>query len=121
MATFNGSNIFGINVVMTAAPHSRAEQKDAFHGVNGLERKDGGARGGLIRVTGLLYGGTPLLLAAAEQTFRNLHNGVPYTLVDTLGLTWLNAKLIEFQPNGRAMLAGNGNYYREYSATFEVP
>lgn len=121
--TYNGVAIFQTwgQVSITVAENPRDEQRDAFFGVNGMERKDGGSRGRVARVRGRLRGDGYAGLAVAESLFRSYRDGIPRVLVDTLGLAWPWMKLIRFEPQGEAMLGADGWCSREYAAEFEAP
>src|SRR3954463_13447387 len=101
MASFGGVGIFGTSVSMTTSDNPRECQVSSFFGVNGLETLDGGFRGRITRVNGVLFGPSSLLLAAAEGSFRTFNDGVARLLVDNLGTAWLNVRLLKFQPVGR--------------------
>src|SRR4051812_5080928 len=101
MASFGGVNLFGTSVSMGTADNPREKQLNAYFGLSGLERLDGGSRGRVTRVTGLLYGSSPALLSSAESRFRSFNDGVARVLVDTLGATWPNVCLESFEPLGR--------------------
>ena len=118
MASFGGSNIFGTAVSMVTSDNPRAKQVNAFFGLSGLETLDGGLRGRVTHVSGLLYGGTPTLLAAAEGIFRSNNDGVCRTLVDTLGAIWPSVRLESFQPQGRVRRSPAGVLFRSYQARF---
>jgi hypothetical protein len=118
MASFGGSNIFGTAVSMTTADNPREKQLNAFFGLSGLESLDGGSRGRVTHVTGLLYGNNSAVLAAAESAFRSFNDGVARILVDTLGVAWLSVRLESFQPQGRIRQSPAGVLFRSYSARF---
>jgi hypothetical protein len=118
MATFGGANIFGTAVSMTTADNPRANQLNAFFGLSGLESLDGGMRGRVTHVAGMLYGNSPAALAAAESAFRSFNDGVPRPLIDTLGTTWSNVRLEFFQPQGRVRQSPGGYLFRSYKSRF---
>jgi hypothetical protein len=118
MASFGGVNIFGTAVSMSTSDNPRANQLNAFFGLSGLESLDGGSRGRVTEVTGLLYGGSPTVLASAESLFRSFNDGVARPLVDTLGTTWANVRLELFQPLGRVRQSPGGVLFRSYKARF---
>jgi hypothetical protein len=118
MASFGGANIFGTAVVMVTADNPREKQLNAFFGLSGLESLDGGSRGRVTRVTGLISGTTPLELAAAESAFRSNNDGKARTLVDTLGVSWPNVRLEAFEPHGRIRRSLWGAMFRSYQARF---
>jgi hypothetical protein len=111
-------NIFGTAVSMTTADNPRENQLNAFFGLSGLESLDGGMRGRVTYVTGLLYGASPPALAAAEAGFRSFNDGVARPLVDTLGTTWPSVRLQFFQPQGRVRQSPAGVLFRSYKARF---
>jgi hypothetical protein len=120
--TFGNVQIFqawGL-VSMTVAENPRDEQMDAYFGVNGVERKDGGSRGRVARVRGRLGGEGAAGLLAAETLFRSYVDGVPRVLTDTIGGSWAAMKLIRFVPEGEARLSADGSCWRDYSAEFEA-
>jgi hypothetical protein len=118
MATLGGANIFGTAVSMTTADNPRANQLNAFFGLSGLESLDGGMRGRVTHVTGLLYAASPASLAVAESNFRSYNDGIARPLVDTLGTTWSSVRLEFFQPQGRVRQSPAGVLFRAYKARF---
>lgn len=117
--TFGGANIFGRSVSSVTSFSPRADQKNEFFGLNGLESLDGGTRGGQTVVTGVLVGPSSGDLADAEETFRGYADGLSRTLVDTAGKSFAEVKLVSFEPQGKVRQAGNGIYLRPYNARFE--
>src|SRR3954453_12784535 len=101
MPSFGGINIFGTAVSMSTSDNPRESQINAFFGLSGLETLDGGLRGRLTHVTGLLFGSTPYGLASAEASFRSFNDGMARVLVDNFGTAWQNVRLDLFQPHGR--------------------
>ena len=118
MASFGGSNIFGTAVSMVTVDNPRAKQINAYFGLSGLETLDGGSRGRITRATGLLFGQSPALLAAAEASFRSFNDGMARVLVDTLGVSWQNVRLDSFEPQGRIAQSAGGTFFRSYQARF---
>lgn len=118
MANFGGNAIFGAAVSMATADVARQSQVNSFFGINGLEMLDGGARGRVTRVRGVLHGPSALGLAAAENLFRSLDDGATRTLVDNLGMAWSNVRMQGFQPVGRVRQAPDGTHFRAYRAQF---
>jgi hypothetical protein len=118
MAFYGNVGIFGAAVSMTTSDNPRECQVNSFFGINGLETLDGGFRGRITRVRGVLYGSSAYLLASAEGLFRSYNDGVPRLLVDNLGTTWPNAKLQRFQPVGRVRQSADGSFFRAYQALF---
>src|SRR4051794_16872790 len=97
MASFGGASIFGSAVSMTTSDNPREKQLNAYFGLSGLESLDGGSRGRVTEVTGLLYGDSPAQLAGAEAVFRSFNDGTTRTLVDTLAIGWNSVRLESFQ------------------------
>jgi hypothetical protein len=118
MTSFGGTNLFGTAVSMTTVDNPREKQLNAFFGLSGLETLDGGLRGRVTHVTGLLYGTSPSALASSEGTFRSFNDGVVRPLVDTLGVTWTSVRLESFQPQGRIRQSPAGMLFRTYKARF---
>jgi hypothetical protein len=118
MASFGGTPLFGTAVSMTTVDNPREKQLNAFFGLSGLETLDGGLRGRVTHVTGLLYGTSPSALASSEGTFRSFNDGVVRPLVDTLGVTWTSVRLESFQPQGRIRQSPAGMLFRTYKARF---
>ena len=88
MPSYGGINIFGTAVTMRTADNPREKQVNSFFGLSGLETLDGGLRGRSTVATGLLYGNSPALLAAAEASFRSFNDGTARVLIDSLGSIW---------------------------------
>ena len=118
MASYGGVAIFGAAVVMTTSDNPREAQVNSFFGINGLESLDGGFRGRITKVQGVLYGQSSLILSSAEGLFRSYNDGVARMLVDTLGSIWPNVRLLTFQPTGRVGQSADGTYFRAYQAQF---
>jgi hypothetical protein len=118
MASFGGTNIFGSAVSMTTSDNPREKQLNAFFGLSGLESLDGGLRGRVTQVTGLLFGESPAALAGVEAIFRSFNDGITRPLVDTLGIGWPNVRLESFQPQGRIRQSPGGILFRAYKARF---
>ena len=118
MASFGGANLFGTSISMSTADNPREKQLNAYFGLSGLESLDGGSRGRVTHVTGLLYGNSPTALAAAESLFRSFNDGVARLLVDTLGVIWPNVRLDSFQPQGRIRQSPGGMLFRTYRSRF---
>jgi hypothetical protein len=118
MASYGGVFIFGTAVSMNTADNPRENQLNAFFGLSGLESLDGGMRGRVTHVTGLLYGASAGFLAANEAQFRSYNDGIARTLVDTLGGIWPNVRLVSFQPQRRVRQSPYGVFFRSYQARF---
>lgn len=118
MPSFGGANIFGTAVSLSTADYPRQYQVNAYFGLNGLEMLDGGARGRVTLVEGVLFGSSAAALASAEATFRSYNDGVARVLVDQFGTSWQGVTLDFFRPSGRVQQAPDGSYYRRYIARF---
>ena len=118
MPNFGGMTIFGSAVSMATSDIARQSQVNSFFGINGLETLDGGFRGRVTRVRGVLSGTSALGLAGAENLFRSYNDGMTRTLVDNLGMVWTNVRLTAFQPHGRIRQSPNGTFFRAYQAQF---
>ena len=118
MASYGGVGIFGAAVSMTTSDYPRESQVNSFFGINGIEALDGGFRGRITRVRGVLYGQSVQWLAAAEGAFRTYNDGVARVLVDNLGTAWPSARLLRFQPIGMLRQSADGSYFRAYEAQF---
>jgi hypothetical protein len=101
MASYGGINIFGTAVSMSTADNPRENQLNAYFGLSGLESLDGGMRGRSTHASGLLFGGSSLMLVAAEALFRSYNDGVARTLVDTMGGIWPNVFLNSYLQLGK--------------------
>jgi hypothetical protein len=118
MASFGGANIFGSAVSMTTSDNPREKQLNAYFGLSGLESLDGGSRGRVTEVAGLLFGNSPGQLAGAEAIFRSFNDGITRSLVDTLGISWNSVRMEAFQPQGRIRQSPGGVLFRAYKARF---
>ncbi len=118
MASFGGASIFGTAVSMTTADNPREKQLNAYFGLSGLESLDGGLRGRVTHVAGLLYGNSPAALASSEALFRSYNDGGTRPLIDTLGQVWATVRLESFQPLGRIRQSPGGMLFRTYKARF---
>ncbi len=118
MASYGGASIFGTSLSMTTAQPPREAQINAFFGVNGLECLDGGARGRVTFARGLLIGNSALELNLAENLFRSFHDGQARILVDNIGNTWPDVRMLAFLPLGRVRQSPSGVFFRPYVARF---
>lgn len=118
MASYGGMPIFGAAVTMTTADNPRECQVNSYFGIDGLETLDGGFRGRITRVRGVLHGASALLLASAEGLFRSYNDGLARLLIDSLGSAWPDVRLLRFQPQGQARRSSDGTYFRAYQAQF---
>jgi hypothetical protein len=118
MASFNGVNLFGLVRSLTTGDNRRASQINSFNGLNGLEVLDGGARGLITIVQGVLYGSGLAGLAASRELARSYRDGNAYTLVDTTGAVWPNVLLERFTPAEAIKQAPDGTCFQPYSAEF---
>ena len=118
MPAYNGVNIFGTGVIMETKDRPRARQINSFFGLNGCTFIDGGSRGRVTQVEGVLVASSLSSLSDAEQTFRVFADGEPRTLIDTFGNAWTNVILEQFQPIGRIRQSAQGGFLRAYKAGF---
>lgn len=118
MATFNGVNLFGYAARVAEGSLSRDAQVNAFPGVNGIERLDGGTRGTILVATGTLIGTSATDLSNQKIYFANYENGFAYTLVDSLGAYWPNTVLESFAPTSEIRQDPYGLYLQDYEAHF---
>jgi hypothetical protein len=118
MASYGGVAIFGAAVSMSTSDNPRESQVNSFFGINGLEALDGGFRGRITKVHGVLYGQSLELLGATEGVFRSYNDGVARVLIDTSGAIWPNVRLLNFQPHGRIRQSADGTCFRAYQAQF---
>jgi hypothetical protein len=118
MASYGGVGIFGSSVSMTTFDNPRECQLNSFFGLNGIESLDGGFRGRISSVHGILYGHSNLMLGSAEGLFRSYNDGLSRVLVDNLGTAWPNVKLLRFQPIGRIRQSSNATFFRAYQSLF---
>jgi hypothetical protein len=118
MSSFGGLAIFGTAVQMSSNGVPREAQLNAFFGVDGVERLDGGSRGRETHVTGLLFGSDPGTLAAQEALFESYKDGVARELVDTLGVAWADVVLEKFERTSRIRQSPAGMMFRTYRVIF---
>ena len=98
MAAFGGSNIFGVAVRMTTTKAELAKQINAFFGLDGNEYRSGGSRGYMTRASGVLVATNLSDLESARDNFYSYQDGVARDLADTMGKTWNNVLLQNFDP-----------------------
>jgi len=119
MMTYNGENIFGLAARCRHVANPRAQQIDAYFGVNGVRVFDGGGRGRTFQVRGLLVGSSIGELAAAEARFADYADGVARVFVDSRGRSWPNVVFKgEFIPDPLGPLPISGGWGLPYRATF---
>jgi hypothetical protein len=119
---YGGFAIFGQDVTFDWQTNPRAEQRDAFFGLQGYERKDGGFRGRVALVSGTLVGSSLVLLNVQEATLESYMDGVSRVLTDTAGVNYPSMKLVRFFRMNPIMRDwSTGNWLRKYRAEFESP
>ena len=118
MPSFGGVNIFGTAVNMTTTDNPREKQLNSYFGLSGLESLDGGLRGRVTNVSGLIYATSSATLGSLEFLFRSYNDGVARALLDTLGTTWMSVRLDSFTPVGRVRQSPYGFMFRAYQARF---
>lgn len=90
MTTLDGNPIFGEAVNVQHTPHPNAQQINEFFGVNGNQSLFGGSRGRSFRISGVLTAANIPTLNVCESTLLSYADGLPHTLVDNRGRTWMN-------------------------------
>lgn len=123
MATLDGQSIFGRSVTTWVDDEPRANQENAFAGLNGQEGLDLGKRGSLCHVKGLLVGGVYVAdYVAAEAAIRAFKDGRNHTLIDNYGRTFYRARLLEFNVDGNQIRFDPLKYgfHKPYTATFRI-
>lgn len=119
MVTYGGDNLFGSAVQVQHVPRPRAQQVAAFFGVSGTQVLDGGGRGRVFYIKGVLTAPTPAALDAAEDRLRACADGVARTLVDAGGRAWPHVVFKgEFVAEARGLLAGGAGWALPYRAVF---
>ena len=122
--TWDGLDLFGEGVVITAIPNPVDIQIQAFGGVNGLDMLLMGSRGHVLHVTGVLWAATLPDLMAVIQTwraYRDVRPGVVgYTVVDNADWTW-NYCLIKSFPLLDRILADYADPTQSGLADFAIP
>lgn len=118
MPFYDGFPMFGIAVQMVTADNPRAEQRNAFTAVNGVESLDLGHRGKVTKVVGRHFGPSAAQLFNSQQFFRSYLDGRVRLLVDSFGFAWTNVKLDSFEPTGRIQQDPDLGYTQRYQAIF---
>lgn len=119
MMTYNGENIFGLAARCRHVANPRAQQVDAYFGVNGARVLDGGGRGRTFQVRGLLVAASMEELADAESRFADYADGVARVFVDSRGRSWPNVVFKgEFVPDPFGPFPMDGGWALPYRAVF---
>lgn len=122
MATpsFNGATIFGIGYSSRAVANPARLQWDSFNGVPGRLCVNHGSEGVRVEFHFLQTASDIDTLGAYENIFLDLvANATVGTLVDTLGRTVEDARLIAFEPLTEVEPGAFGAVSREYRCYFE--
>jgi hypothetical protein len=126
LPTFDGQEIFGYwFTTLKTRPHPARIQWNSYAGVNGREALICGSDGYVTEGEFLMIAPDLPTLATQEQVWWNyLAAGVATVLFDSLGTTWINVILTEFEPLDGPIptwddLANNWGVSRRYKATFE--
>jgi len=90
VTTLDGNPIFGEAVSVQHTPHPNAQQINEFFGINGQQSLFGGTRGRTFLISGVLTAVDIPTLNVVESTLLSYADGLPHTLVDNRGRTWLN-------------------------------
>lgn len=124
MPTFNGSNIFGINVSQMGPTPTRRAQREQLPGVKGFRSYNLQGQGPdtvAFVMRGRLVEQTPARLVNFISNSQNLLNLIA-SFTDNAGINWRNCQLIAYQPIGpyKHVLINNVDYYTiEITATLE--
>jgi hypothetical protein len=114
--TFDGQSIFGVGV--SAPPPSinpRREQRANYPGLDGTESLDLGDEGAFTVVTGRLVGASIDDLQAAFGLLYGYYDGKSYTYVDSVGMSWPNAKVVSIEPEGMGQVDPDLGFTMKYS------
>lgn len=118
--TFAGSAIFGAVYEIAVRPNPARIQWNSYNGVNGRERVHLGSEGYGAECRFLATALSEAALWAYEDTFHTLlASGFVGPLVDTMGTTWPNSFLLEFEPTEAIKPYGEA-VSRQYRAHFEI-
>ena len=114
--TLGGYALFGVAVNVNMNPNANAYQLASFFGVQGVQGMDGGQRGRVFEITGVLVGETPAYVVAGATQLSSYADGVARIFQDTTGTAWPNVVYRnEFQWTGKFMEALNlGGWCRPY-------
>lgn len=115
---YDGLALFGpgAHVIGRANPVARVTR--GFPGLRGLVTKTLGSRGARAEAWGVLVGPARVDQAAAEAALELYKlDGGAYPLLDSLGRTWPEMVLVDFEPIGEVYQDENG-HAREYRAEF---
>ncbi|WP_337176953.1 hypothetical protein [Paludisphaera sp.] len=119
MVTYNGENIFGSAVQFQHVAKPRAQQTVAFFGVSGIQVLDGGGRGRIFLIRGVLTAPSLAALGAAEGRFHDYADGVARVLVDNRGRAWPNVVFKgELVPDARGAISTGSGWALPYRAAF---
>lgn len=118
--SYGGFSIFGLAPRFVAEPAPLEIQETAYPGVNGVETLMLGGRGGVITVTGLIYGVNAAAVTTWELLFHSYRDGVARALVDTSGYSWTYAQLRDFRPTSKRYTTLYYGSIRSYAATFRI-
>lgn len=119
MATYDGVNIFGSAVQVQHVPRPRAAQTASYFGVSGTQLLDGGSRGRVFYIRGVLTASTLAGLDAAENAILACADGVARTLVDGRGRSWPDVVFKgEFQAAPPGVAAAGEGWALPYRAVF---
>jgi hypothetical protein len=123
MASIDGFPVFGRSVTSWLNDDPRANQENAFAGLNGQEGLDLGARGSFCHFKGLIAGYALIVdYLLAENAIRLFKDGRNHTLIDTYGRTFYRARLLEFNPEQEPIRfdTGKHGWHKPYTATFRI-
>ena len=119
---YNGEPIFGIRASTRVARNPPDEQRTAYFGLNGFERKAGGTRGTVATVAYLVRQPGYESYAAALQLIDAYYNSQSsYPLVDDVGRIWPAMKFKSVVPGSGNMIAVSGYILGNFVATLEAP
>lgn len=117
MASFGGNLVFGSAVRFTRSDNPREAQINSYFGLSGVERIDGGGRGGTFHVTGLHAGASVGALVTSQTALRDMQDGNAYVLVDTKGEAYPNCVLEGFKETGPVRQSPGGAFLQTYECT----
>ena len=117
MPSYAGFDL-GLVFEMNTVPAPKARQITGYPGVNGLQCRDLGSRGGYTTVAAALGASTPGGLGLLIQGLRSLQQaGGESILIDEFGVAWPSVILDQFAPTGR-IYTGPAGFFKKYEAIF---
>ncbi|MEJ7637530.1 MAG: hypothetical protein WKF75_05935 [Singulisphaera sp.] len=111
---YGGLPLFGNQCTVVTVDRPRAWSDSSTFGLSSQPGLDGGARGRVTTINGVLRGVSALGLAVAFEDLRQFNDGISRTFRDSNGQEWPQVQLEPVHPVGRIFRGSDGSVSQQF-------